>query len=135
MEEGEETLNYTVLFYGHDKSTIKVAAGRRGEEQMHPSGQSSSSRNRHQQLIGDHVDGEPAGPRRRRRRAHRIRRGSRAPLLGGGRQPRAAGTGQLCPLQFAFPLLVLATDSSCELVVPIRLNWSCPEWAPTLTTK
>ena len=86
-------------------------------------------------LIGDHVDGEPAGPRRRRRRAHRTRRGSRAPLLGGGRQPRAAGTGQLCPLQFAFPLLVLATDSSCELVVPIRLNWSCPEWAPTLTTK
>ena len=52
MEEGEETLNYTVLFYGHDKSTIKVAAGRRGEEQMHPSGQSSSSRNKHQQLIG-----------------------------------------------------------------------------------
>ena len=93
MEEGEETLNYTVLFYGHDKSTIKVAAGRRGEEQMHPSGQSSSSRNRHQQLIGDHVDGEPAGPRRRRRRAHRTRRGCRAALLGGGRQSRAAGTG------------------------------------------
>lgn len=39
------------------------------------------------------MDGQPAGPGRRRRPAHRSRRGRRAPLLGGGRQPQAAGPG------------------------------------------
>jgi len=41
----------------------------------------------------DHVDGQPAAPGRRRRRAHRSGRGCRAPHLGRGRQPRAAGPG------------------------------------------
>jgi len=56
----------------------------------------------------DHVDGQPTAPGRRRRRAHRSGRGCRAPLLGRGRQPRAAGPGHPSA-SFLTPLLLPRT--------------------------